>query len=92
MIPGYNKEDVTIEIKDDILEISAKKDETKEEGKEYIRKERFVASCSRRIAIPENVDVDAIKAKLENGVLRLTLPKVEPEEPETPPTKTVNVE
>ncbi|QLH74862.1 MAG: Hsp20/alpha crystallin family protein [Methanomassiliicoccales archaeon] len=76
-LPGMSKEDVNIEIGDGVVEITAKKETSKDEEKEgYIRKERGSMYYHRRLAMPENVDTEGISAKLNNGVLELTLPKV----------------
>ena len=69
------KEDINIEYNQNYLTISAKKNDEKEEKKEnYIRKERSYGEVSRSFYVG-NVDKEQIKAKFENGVLEVTLPK-----------------
>lgn len=77
-IPGVAKEDVEIEIGEDAIEISAKREEEKEEkGEGYIRKERGSLRFYRRLPLPDDVDREKVEAKMENGVLRISLPKAE---------------
>lgn len=74
--PGYKKEDLKVTVKDGVLTISSeKKHESEEEKKGYTRKEFSYASFSRGFVLPENADADSLKAKFEDGVLRLTLNK-----------------
>ncbi|HUX98767.1 MAG TPA: Hsp20/alpha crystallin family protein [Candidatus Deferrimicrobium sp.] len=81
-VPGFTKEEVNIEVNDDLLNISSEHKEEKEEEKEgYIHRERFHRSFSRSLRIPENIIPEDIDAKLENGLLTLKLPKREPEPP-----------
>jgi len=76
-VPGVNKEDIKLELKDDILSICVEKNEDlKEEGKDYIRRERRYGSCSRSFYVPD-IKHEDVKAKYNNGVLTVTLPKVE---------------
>ncbi|MEM2944003.1 MAG: Hsp20/alpha crystallin family protein [Methanomassiliicoccales archaeon] len=76
-MPGIGKEDVEIEIVDGALEIKAKKEEEKEEkGVGYVRRERGRLSFYRRIPIYEDIDQEKIEAKMEDGVLEITLPKL----------------
>jgi len=76
-IPGVDKEDINIEIRDDILTISAeRKEEINEEKENYIRKERRYGSFKRSFYV-DNVDQEKIKAKFKNGVLKVKLPKKE---------------
>ena len=80
-IPGVDKKDVDLRISDNIIEISAKcsrESETEEEG--YVQKERTYSSFSRTVSLPSNVTEEGAKAKLEDGVLTVTLPKTEIEE------------
>lgn len=78
-MPGLKKEDVKISIEDDILTIRGeRKQETEEKKKNYHRVERYYGSFSRSFTLGENIDRENIDAKYEEGVLRLTLPKVEP--------------
>jgi len=73
------KEDVKVTIEDGVLMIRGeRKQETEEKKKNYHRVERVYGSFSRAFTLGENVDKDSIEAKYENGVLHLTLPKVEP--------------
>ena len=75
-LPGLGKEDVSVTIGEGVMEITAKKTEQKEESREdYIRRERGYMSFHRRLALPEDVDLEKVEAKLEDGVLRLALPK-----------------
>ena len=79
-LPGYNKEDVKGELKDGYLVISAStninNDEKDENGK-YIRRERYSGSCQRSFYVGEDVTQEDIKAKFENGTLKLMIPKKE---------------
>ena len=81
-LPGINKEDIEINLKEDMLEISAKtgkEKETEEEG--YIRKEREHTHFYRAVRLPSSVKEEGSTAKIENGVLTITLPKMELKEP-----------
>lgn len=82
-LAGLTKDDVKIAVNEDrMLTISGeKKQEEKKEDKNYYRVERRYGMFSRSFNLPENVDVTNIAAKFENGVLNLTLPKVEPAKP-----------
>jgi len=76
-LPGIRKDDVEIEIVDNMLEIRAKKEEEKEEkGVGYVRRERGRLSFYRRIPMYEDIDPDKIEAKMEDGVLEIALPKL----------------
>ncbi|AEH61567.1 heat shock protein Hsp20 [Methanosalsum zhilinae DSM 4017] len=80
-IPGVDKKDIDINVRDDMLEINARCQrelETEEEG--YVRKERSYSMFSRSVSLPAPVKEEGAKAKLENGVLKITLPKSEIEE------------
>ncbi|HQS24729.1 MAG: heat-shock protein Hsp20 [Sphingobacteriia bacterium 24-36-13] len=76
--PGRNKEDFAINVDKGLLTISFEKKETNEE-KNYktIRKEFTYKSFKRTFSIDENINVDGIQARYENGVLKLLLPKKE---------------
>ena len=74
-IPGVDKKDVKLNIKDNLLTILVEKEENKEEKSEnYIRKERRYGSYSRCFNV-DDIDTDNISAKHENGVLTIHLPK-----------------
>ena len=76
-IPGYDKKDINIEVKDGYLTIKASKEtQDKEESKNYIRRERVVGSFTKSFALGD-VDTDKIDAKFENGILNVTIPKQE---------------
>lgn len=77
-LPGYKKENVQAELKDGYLTINAatknEKDEKDDNGK-YIRRERFYGSCSRSFYVGEAVSEEEIKAKFEDGILKISIPK-----------------
>jgi HSP20 family protein len=76
-LPVVAKEDVKITIDGRRVDISAqsKHEQTKKDGERVIYRERSASSFSRRFTLPEAVDQDASQAKLDNGVLSLTLAK-----------------
>jgi HSP20 family protein len=74
-MPGFNKEDIHIGIDGNRLTLTAEhKEESNEDGKDYIRKERRYGSLSRSFDI-SNIDAEKISANYEKGVLELDLPK-----------------
>lgn len=74
-LPGVDKNEVNIEINEGRLNISIKREENiNEEKKNYIHKERRYSSMNRSIYL-EDAKSEGIKANLENGVLRITVPK-----------------
>ena len=84
-LPGFQKEDIALELKDGILTVSARHDdtrETKDDQGAYIRRERRYGSFSRSFDVT-GIEEGAITAKYENGVLSLDLPKAKPAQPET---------
>lgn len=82
-IPGINKEDIKITINDDkILRIQGvKKHEDKREHESFIRMERSFGEFTRSFVLPENVKEDEVKAEFKNGILEITLEKIEPAKP-----------
>lgn len=78
-VPGFKKEDIDISINNGIMTIKSEKEEAsekKEDGK-YIMKERSFSNMSRCFKIPEDIDVTNIQANMEDGVLKINLPKTE---------------
>ena len=76
--PGLERKDFKVEVQDGVLTISAEKEEeTKEDKKNFRRREFSYNSFCRSFTLPENLVTDKIDAKYENGVLRLSLPKKE---------------
>lgn len=74
-IPGYDKNDIKMDVEDGILTIEATKEqETEDEEKNYYRKERFYGTFKRQFNIG-NVDEEQINAKFDNGVLKISFPK-----------------
>ena len=78
-LPGLDKGDIEITVHDGTLEIKGEmKEEEKEEKEgEVVRKEYRSSSYYRAFSLPEHIDEDAIDAKLEKGILNVTVPKAE---------------
>ena len=78
-LPGFNKEDISLDIKDGILTITAEHNESndqKDDKGNYIRRERRYGSFRRSFDI-SGIDENAISASYQNGILQLTLPKAQ---------------
>ena len=79
-LPGFKKEDLKLQLKDGYLNIgvSSSKSNDEKDGKgNYIRRERYTGSYSRSFYVGDGVTQDEVKAKFDNGVLKLTVPKKE---------------
>ena len=92
-LPGFKKDEITAELKDGYLTISAAKgldkDEKDKEGK-YIRRERYAGNMSRSFYVGKDITEKDIHGKYENGILRLSVPKKEAKPVET--KKTIAIE
>lgn len=83
-VPGMNRDDIHLAYSDGILTISGHRSTFKDDSdkkKNLVRQERSEGSVSRSFSLP-NVDKKNISAKLDNGVLTITLPKTSPVEDE----------
>ena len=79
-LPGVKKEDVEAELKDGYLTIQAAagtNNDGKDENSKYLRRERYYGSCSRSFYVGDEITQEDIKAKFEDGTLKLTVPKKE---------------
>lgn len=79
-LPGVKKEDVKAELKQGYLTIHASSEtssEEKDEDGKYIRRERHTGSCSRSFYVGEEITEEDIKARFEDGTLKMTIPKKE---------------
>ena len=80
-LPGCSKEDVSAELKDGYLTIAGKTStstDEKDDSGRFIRRERYQGSCSRSFFVGEELEQEDIKAKFENGILKVFVPKKEP--------------
>jgi HSP20 family protein len=83
-LPGVDEDDVSIEVKDGVLQISGeRKDEREQKGEGFHRVERSFGRFSRALNLPDGVEPDKVEANFDNGVLEVRIPKPE----ETQPTR-----
>ncbi|MDC0660985.1 Hsp20/alpha crystallin family protein [Marinobacter sp. SS21] len=81
-LPGMKREDVKVTVHDGVLAIAGeRKQEEESHDKKVHRIERVYGSFTRRFTLPDNVDPSSIAASFKDGILTLTLNKVEPQEP-----------
>ena len=77
-LPGFKKDEVTVDLQNGYLTISAAKgldkDEQDKKGK-YIRQERYAGSCTRSFYVGGGIEPEQISARFEDGILRLSVPK-----------------
>lgn len=72
-VPGFAKENINIEVDQDILTISGKLENEQQEGEKYTRREFNYTEFKRTFHLPETVDAEAINAQFANGILSVTL-------------------
>ncbi len=93
-LPGYRKEDVKAQLKDGYMTISAetrKDNGEKDDNGKYIRRERYYGTCSRCFYVGDAITEEDIKAKFEDGILKITVPKKEAK-PEVEESKYIAIE
>jgi HSP20 family protein len=75
-LPGVDPKDIHVSVQDNVLTVTGeKKSETKEEGKNWFRREASYGKFSRAVTLPARVDADRVEASNDAGVLTITLPK-----------------
>lgn len=84
-LPGFEREEVDVEVTDHTLRIEAEKEEVTDEERaegegRFIRHERRHESTRRSIRLPDAVDTENVSARMKNGVLTVTMPRHEAEE------------
>ncbi len=78
-LPGYGKDEIKVSLEDGYLTVSAAKQKKEEDGKKYLRRE-ISESTSRSYYVGTGVTQEQIKAKYNNGILSLTVPKEQPKQ------------
>lgn len=74
--PGYSKQDFKIDVENGLLTVSAEKqDEKEKKGENYTRREFGFTSFSRSFSLPQNTNDEDVKARYEEGILRLSIAK-----------------
>lgn len=84
-LPGYNKENIKVDVTDGYLNIIAKMNSSEDDSKKgkYVRRERYYGECSRSFYIGDDIKTDDVKASFKNGILSLNIPKKTEEEKES---------
>jgi len=93
-LPGYKKEDVSLELENGYLNISAKHNENKEEKNdrgEVIRSERYSGNMARSFYVGDDIKEEDVKARFEDGILKVVIPDKENAK-EIPEKKTIMIE
>lgn len=94
-LPGYEKENINISLKEGYLEVLAEvnketNNEEKDEEK-FIHKERYYGHCSRSFYVGEQITEEDIKAEFKNGILKINIPKKD-EKKELPEVRHIEIE
>ncbi len=82
-LPGYDKENIDIEMEHGYLRVTARMDKKIDESDQeerYIHQERYFGECSRSFYVGENLKEEDIKASFKNGILSLVVPKEQPKQ------------
>ena len=95
-LPGFQKEELSLELNDGYLVVGAakglSKDEEDKKTGRFVRRERYAGSMSRSFYVGEDMKQDDIRAKYESGVLMLDIPKLEARKPEVEEKKYIAIE
>jgi len=81
-LPGFDREDVSVSVTDHMLQVAAEHDESTdvhEDDERVLRRERRHESVHQSITLPDEIDADSVTARMKNGVLTVTLPRIEAE-------------
>ncbi len=90
-LPGYEKDNIDLKLKDGYLEVSAKVEkEENNEDERFVHKERYVGHCSRSFYVGDRITEEDIHAEFKNGTLKLCVPKKE-EIDEKPEEKRIQI-
>ena len=84
-MPGWKPEEINVNIENDVLTIRAERkvQDERQDGDEIRWQERYAGTLERRFTLPIQIDANKVEAKLEHGVLTLSLPKAEAVKPKT---------
>ena len=95
-LPGFKKDELSLELKDGYLVITAAKgldkDEKEETTGKFVRRARYAGSMSRSFYVGEDMKEEDIHAKYEGGVLKLNVPKMERNQPQVEEKKYIAIE
>lgn len=95
-LPGFRKNEISAELKDGYLVISAAKgldkDGTPKKAGKFVRRERYAGSMSRAFYVGEDIEQDEIHAKYENGILQLSVPKKAAAQPQVEAGNYISIE
>ena len=93
-VPGIDKENISVQLENGYVTVTAKTEKKNDEGKEnghYIRRERFYGTYSRSFYVGEDVTEEDVTAKYENGTLKLFVPDKE-KQPKEETKKIISIE
>ena len=84
-LPGYEKDNINIELNNGYLTVSANvnKETNDSNDERYVRQERFYGECSRSFYVGDDVEKEDIEAEFKNGILKIDIPKKEDKKIET---------
>ena len=91
-LPGYEKENINIALREGYLEVTAEvsKEENNEDKEKFVHKERYYGHCARNFYVGEQITEEDINAEFKNGILRISVPKKE-EHKELPEVKHIEI-
>ena len=92
-LPGYEKDNIDLQLKDGYLEVTAsvEKEEDNSKDEKFVHKERFYGHCSRSFYVGDEISEEDIHAQFKNGILEIDIPKKDPKE-ELPEAKKIEIE
>jgi len=90
-LPGFEKENIKLELNNGYLKITGKQEnKIDEEEEKYVHKERFYGECTRSFFVGDNIKEEDIDAEFKNGILKIDIPKKE-EQKEIPEQKQIEI-